>query len=1465
MKRLLVVTLILIPLLPNLVHAQSLFNEEYSSFELLLDNVKNFTAQLSSIFNFSTFLQNNSGSISVDPNKTRFGFLKTQNVQEKYLPILLIKLTDESIDSLETLMEKSVTDVIQNTSWLKALHAKEKIENLSWAFSVEKKSGEKRKDAFSRISNENKLKFPLRSFRAPKNSQTPDLSTIIKIEFENKNADTAKLARELKNQSGIIWAEPDSQSVPTAFIPNDPEFPRQWALNNTGQSGGKPDADMDLPDAWPIAKGNNVTIAIIDTGIDLNHPDLKAHLVPGYDFVDNDSIPQDEEGHGTAVAQDAAAIINNGIGTAGVAGEANIMPLRESTINQVGQALVWATDHGADVINLSLWGPKTNLLVDGIRYAYSHGVVIVAAVGNEGMNRTSPRFPADFDEVIAVGGTDKFDNRFWWANVGSHIDVVAPAVSISSLLGGAYVEGDGTSTAAPYVSGIAALLLSANPNLTLNQVISIIKHSADDLVGSANEDVSGWDPFHGWGRVNATKALSLRNAPPLDPPRFVATPSSINLVIPSHSCNKTYTKDIKIQNIGSGPFNWSATDNASWLTLTPSVGTSSSNVAAAINATNFTTGSTSGASITFAAPGATNSSYSVLISGKVSSDFQLTKCDTRLTSRPDYYADQLAPSGIQTEDGGVVIGWTTGYPGDPPYAQKWNESGVPTWSMGGVRIGDRINGIDSSHRSPVSVITDGQSGAIFIWNHGTPTTNNPFASDIFIQKVDQGGVVRWGSGGTLVQEDADFRPPVMVSDGFGGAIVAWATSNTSQGTFNILMQRFSSNGQKMWASPKIIVQDIYGGGSEFGFRITTDGAHGAIITFAGFLPSSSSYNRVYVQRVSASGTFPWGSSPIVVNNTEISYDLSSAISNDGSGGALIAWHSGIGNMNAQNELLEILAQRINASGARLWGNSGVKVTGPGTEPRKQIPGEDFRPDDYNRPLVIERDGDGGMFVSWKHFRTLDDEIYTAHINSGGTLTWRTKVGSRSLLDALMPTMAYDGAGGVLVAWFDQDGGTDQFGQGITNLFMQRIKSNGALYETAPIQITSGAQVGSPQLIRSSSTFRFIWTDYRHQFSDSGTNIYTQSFTMSTSSISNNPPALSMPIATTTKENQLVQFVVKATDNDGNLSTSISGSGMPRGAILTSLGDLDGDRRVTSQDVALLSQYTLGAGTLTAKQKDLADLSGNGILDSSDVALLTQASLNKARISRFRWIPSYAQAGTYSINFSIQDAAGLQSSTTTTLTVIDVPLLIMDTSDSPDPFSPNGDRVKDTTTITLTFNHELKSGTVQFINASGNTVRTYSFGSNAVARVTWNGKDAGGLYVPDGTYIYVMRAADIGGSSVTSRGTVVVDARAPSLSLRDTPDPFNPQSGTATTTSIYIIPTESGYVTLSLYNNLGTLVRTLSNEALLGPIANRIFWDGKTSQGTYTSPGTYTYKAWFRDLAGNAATTYPTLGTISVQL
>jgi subtilisin family serine protease len=313
-------------------------------------------------------------------------------------------------------------------------------------------------------------------------------------------------ARHLTQDPAVIAASVD-HVVHVAGTP-DPRQDQQWGLNA-----------LQADTVWAAGDASGQVVAVIDTGVDASHPDLAGVVRVGRDFVQTGDARYDPNGHGTHVAGVVAAVGGNGIGGAGLAQGAQILPVRvmDSTgsgyDSDAARGLVWAADHGATVANMSLGGPDRSAVLDSaISYALGKGVTIVAAAGNAGLDGDPTLWPAADPGVIAVGAVDAYGVRPGWSSTGSHLAVVAPGVSIlSTVPGGGYQSWSGTSMAAPFVSAAAALLKHRSvlgPAAVRTQLMA----TAVDL------GPLGFDPQYGAGRIDLVAAEGLSLLPVVPDP-----------------------------------------------------------------------------------------------------------------------------------------------------------------------------------------------------------------------------------------------------------------------------------------------------------------------------------------------------------------------------------------------------------------------------------------------------------------------------------------------------------------------------------------------------------------------------------------------------------------------------------------------------------------------------------------------------------------------------------------------------------------------------------------------------------------------------------------------------------------------------------------------------------------------------------------------------------------------------------
>lgn len=301
-----------------------------------------------------------------------------------------------------------------------------------------------------------------------------------------------------KNNKNVVFAEPNYFATIT-WLPDDPYYAAcQTALKI-----------MSPEPAWSISTGSPaVPVAILDTGATFNHEDLSGKYLLGYDFVNNDNDPTDDQGHGTMVSGIIGANTNNSLGIAGAAGSASLLPVKvmdnngSGTWSNVALGIIFAADKGAKVINMSLGGPTDSSTVkSAVDYAYNKGVVLVASAGN---SNSAVEYPAAYPNVISVSAVDNYDEKAGFSNYGPEVDFTAPGYSIyTTKYNSSYCFGSGTSFSAPFVSALAELIMTVIPGCTPAQVVDIMKQGAKDL------GTPGWDCYYGYGRVDYAAALSI--------------------------------------------------------------------------------------------------------------------------------------------------------------------------------------------------------------------------------------------------------------------------------------------------------------------------------------------------------------------------------------------------------------------------------------------------------------------------------------------------------------------------------------------------------------------------------------------------------------------------------------------------------------------------------------------------------------------------------------------------------------------------------------------------------------------------------------------------------------------------------------------------------------------------------------------------------------------------------------------
>jgi subtilisin family serine protease len=347
--------------------------------------------------------------------------------------------------------------------------------------------------------------------QAPGDSSTnqPNFDRFLYLQLP-PGADRGKVLSNLRRHPWVDYAEEDGVGS-GGFIPNDPDFRSQWHHRNVSQ----PAAAIQTTFAWDVTSGtSNVIVAVLDSGLNTALAEFAGRVLPGFNFASNNAAVDDDHGHGTAVAGTLAAAGNNQALVAGVDWHCRLLPVKVLGYDNTGQYSWWAqgidfaVSRGAKVINLSAGGFGTSTtLTRAITNAIARGTIFVTISHNDGSGTV--RYPGNLPECITIGATDSHDRRCGFSNFGPQVDLVAPGTNIVTVgSNGSAQSWWGTSFAAPLVSGVCALMAAVRPDLDPQQARNLLVAGADDLVGDA-EDQPGYDPYYGWGRLNARNSLIL--------------------------------------------------------------------------------------------------------------------------------------------------------------------------------------------------------------------------------------------------------------------------------------------------------------------------------------------------------------------------------------------------------------------------------------------------------------------------------------------------------------------------------------------------------------------------------------------------------------------------------------------------------------------------------------------------------------------------------------------------------------------------------------------------------------------------------------------------------------------------------------------------------------------------------------------------------------------------------------------
>jgi len=914
----------------------------------------------------------------------------------------------------------------------------------------------------------------------------------------------------------VEYAVPSYAMAPQS-VPNDPYFSSAGSWGNSyDDMWGVQKIQSDL--AWDTAQGDGIVVAVVDTGLDYNHVDIAANVwtntaeasgTPGvdddgngyvddirgwyFDYGTSNNDVMDRDGHGTFVAGIIAAVGNNGTGIVGVAPAAKIMPVKIMANNgfnaseAYANGILYAALNGADVINLS-WGCSdcaasagNPAVADAISVARGLGAIVVTSAGN-GRYDVKNAFPAGIHDVLTVASTDENDeNSTTYSNRGFLVDIAAPGgkggsssnhsilslrsslagVGAGTVVGEAYLRNVGTSASAAYASGVAALVLSANPVLTSGQVAAIIRQSADDQLGSTF-DLQGYDPYFGWGRINAAQAVAMAYSPPADPPVLRVTAEGFSFNIPQELCGQERSFAFDIFNVGGDALTWSLAPPA-WLTPLTTSGSGNASPVVKINASSPASGA-----ITVSSNGAGVGTSDVPVSVAVLPDIKLTNCTMAVAATPgNQQWDQPRnsnPPAVPDGSGGAYYVWygPDNYYNSRVFIQHIDSNGVPLWAANGVMV----SSADKSQFSP-TVISDGAGGAIVLWVEGLNTGD--YADKNFAaQRISSAGNLLWGSAGIAVTQGGNVVQPVLIPDGSGGAIVGW--THLAGNVDDVYAQRISASGALLWQASGVPLS--LAAKDQFSLQTAVDGNGGAWFVW---IDNQTSYHDVYGQHLDKDGVPLWPQGGIRLNSVVGASEPN--VVADGAGGAIVAWYDFRNHPMSgdayYSSAWDIYAVHLGSAGQHLWSPAETLVVG----------GTTVTP--LAESVKMLSDGQGGAVIAWLDIRnrttTLKEkkEVYALRIDGAGQPLW-SPAGVRLLAADgwdIAPAFIPDGDGGALIAWQDK-----RFGS--FDIFLQQLKADGSLrWGTNGIWAHSGSKDQTdPYLVPlGGNRLAITWNDWSNFF------------------------------------------------------------------------------------------------------------------------------------------------------------------------------------------------------------------------------------------------------------------------------------------------------------------------------------------------------------------------------------------------
>lgn len=1215
-----------------------------------------------------------------------------------------------------------------------------------------------------------------------------------KVRF-NKNKTRDSVLQSLSKDSTVEYAQPN-YTYTAIQIPNDPSYNAQWGL---------PRIKANL--AWDISWGNDsITIAVVDTGVDANHPDLSANLVYGYNAITNTSNTDDDQGHGTHVAGIASGIINNNRGIAGVSGKSKIMPIKalSSTgsgyTSDIGEGIMWAADRGAKVINLSLGGPYYDqYLQDSVNYAYNKGALIIAAAGNS--NTSAPSYPAALNNVVAISAVDQSNSRASFSNYGSYIDLAAPGVSIySTTYDGGYGYKSGTSMAAPFVAGAAALIWSLDNNKSAGEIETILKSTAYDL------GYLGRDDAFGYGLIDVYNAIKVIEPSPGQTP----SPSPVTTPTPG---------TVPTPNPGSSP---SAQPSAPIPDVTPSI-----------------------------APVPTPSPvYTLAPIGNIDKPSDLETISGTYTVK-GWFLDKDGVAKIEVFVDGQLKGQAIYGDSRPDigslYPQYNNNNSGFHFSLDTTKLSSGTHILTVKETSNKGTQTTLSGKLVIVSNNGSVTPSpapapspapNTKTSNINYYLSESAYVtitihnsfdrlVRTLENGTLKKEglnsvnwDGKDSSGNMVPDGvYTYKIVAVDLSGLEAEpiTGTIIVERFNPSITKVSDGPDPL-----------------DLAKGQANTI-NYTVSENARVAIKIYDVNGSLIRDLINEEVIIGANNAAWD---GKDDDGSFVLEGTYKYSIDAVDSFDKKSETVSGIISVG----------EVDLPVISDLSSSP-DPFVPDGKNSVTIsykLSKDAKAGIEI-YDSTNTLIKVIESGISKKAGanSASWDGKNSSGIFVPDGSYTYKITAIDSIGFEAVPKSGVIKVSGGGKNQLIS-------SAEDTPDPFVPDGSSVNtiSFELSKDAQLKIFIYNSQGNlvrKLTDGKAYAGTNSFTWNGS---NDIGAV--------VDSETYTYVITAINTQESLAQQVTGT-------IT----VDSTAPVISNDTVNPNPFIPTGANNTTITYTLSEAAKTTITiyDSmaNKVTVLENSTDKKAGVNSTLWNGKNASdilvpKGTYSYKIEAVNDAGLEATPVVgTIHISDEQIpLIYEVNDTPDPFKADG---KATSTIMFTLSKDVEL-TLDMANKSGAIVKKLvdgkGFAGNNV--VTWNGQNDSGTVVDPGTYTYTITAVDKeNNKSQVYSGTITVDMSGPGVSGTSfNPNPFTPD-GTNTGTLSYTL-SESASVTTSILDSRSNIVRTLESSASNKAGLNTVLWDGRNSSGIIVPDGNYTYKIEAKSPAGQST---PVLGLILV--